>query len=81
MEKFKLTSVRLSKGTLDSASKLSNADNYLCTSDILRIAIWLGLKFMRAGVLLKLQDMMWKEETGWKSYTLEEVLRILGYEL
>lgn len=81
MEKLKLTSVRLSKGTLDSASKLSNAENYLCTSDILRIAIWLGLKLMRAGVLLQLQHMMAQEETGWKSYTLEEVLRILGYEL
>lgn len=81
MEKLKLTSVRLSKGTLDSASKLSNADNYLCTSDILRIAIWLGLKLMRPGVLLQLQHMMAQEETGWKSYTLEEVLRILGYEL
>ena len=81
MEKLKLTSVRLSKGTLDSASKLSNAENYLCTSDVLRIAIWLGLKLMRPGVLLQLQDMMGKEETGWKSYTLEEVLRIIGYEL
>ena len=81
MEKLKLTSVRLSKGTLDSASKLSNADNYLCTSDILRIAIWLGLKLMRPGVLLQLQHMMAQEETGWKSYKLEEVLRILGYEL
>lgn len=81
MEKLKLTSVRLSKGTLDSASKLSNADNYLCTSDILRIAIWLGLKLMRAGVLLQLQHMMAQEETGWKSYKLEEVLHILGYEL
>lgn len=81
MEKLKLTSVRLSKGTLDSASKLSNADNYLCTSDILRIAIWLGLKLLRPGVLLQLQHMMAQEETGWKSYTLEEVLRILGYEL
>ena len=81
MEKLKLTSVRLSKGTLDSASKLSNAENYLCTSDILRIAIWLGLKLMRPGVLLQLQHMMAQEETGWKSYTLEEVLRILGYEL
>lgn len=81
MEKLKLTSVRLSKGTLDSASKLSNAENYLCTSDILRIAIWLGLKLLRPGVLLQLQHMMAQEETGWKSYTLEEVLRILGYEL
>lgn len=81
MEKLKLTSVRLSKGTLDSASKLSNAENYLCTSDILRIAIWLGLKLLRTGVLLQLQHMMAQEETGWKSYKLEEVLRILGYEL
>lgn len=81
MEKLKLTSVRLSKGTLDSARKLSNADNYLCTSDILRIAIWLGLKLLRPGVLLQLQRMMAQEETGWKSYKLEEVLRILGYEL
>lgn len=81
MEKLKLTSVRLSKDTLDSASKLSNAENYLCTSDVLRIAIWLGLKLMRPGVLLQLQHMMAQEETGWKSYKLEEVLRILGYEL
>lgn len=81
MEKLKLTSVRLSKGTLDSASKLSNAGIYRCTSDILRIAIWLGLKFMNAGVLRQLQDMMWKEEIGWKQYTLEDVLRTLGHKL
>lgn len=81
MEKLKLTSVRLSKDTLDSASKLSNVVIGRCTSDILRIAIWLGLKFMSAGVLHQLQDMMWKEETGWKSYTLEDVLRTLGHKL
>lgn len=81
MEKLKLTSVRLSKDTLGSASKLSNAVIGRCTSDILRIAIWLGLKFMNAGVLHQLQDMMWKEETGWKSYTLEDVLRTLGHKL
>ena len=81
MEKLKLTSVRLSKDTLDRASKLSNVVIGRCTSDILRIAIWLGLKFMNAGVLHQLQDMMWKAETGWKSYTLEDVLRTLGHKL
>lgn len=81
MKKLKSTSVRLSKDTLDSASKLSNAVIGRCTSDILRIAIWLGLKFMSVGVLHQLQDMMWKEEIGLKQYTLEDVLRTLGHKL
>lgn len=78
MEVLKLTSIRLSKAALDAASKLGRDLGYYRTSDVLRVAIWLGLKFIRPGVLHELLHMMWVEETEHKSFTLEHVLRTAG---
>lgn len=78
MEVLKLTSIRLPKAYLEEASKISKGIKYYYTSDVLRIAIWVGLKIMKPGVLHQLQSMVWKEETGLKSYTLEDVLRTAG---
>lgn len=79
MEVLKVTSIRLPKAYLEAASKISKGFKYYYTSDVLRIAIWVGLKFMKPGVLHQLQNMVWKEEIGLKSYTIEDVLRTAGF--
>ena len=74
MEKLKLTSIRLSMETLDRAERLSWDSDIYNTSDILRIAIWIGLKFMRVGIISKLLVMMSKEELKGEIITLEDVI-------
>lgn len=78
MECLKLTSIRLSKDLLDKASKLGKELGYYKTSDVLRVAIWLGLKILKPGVLHKYLDMMWKEELGWSYFSLDDVLHTTG---
>lgn len=78
MEKLKLTSIRLSVETLDRAERLSWDSEFYTTSDILRIAIWIGLKFMHSGIISKLLIMMSKEELGKEIVTLEDVLHTAG---
>lgn len=78
MEVLKLTSVRLSKSALANAAKLGRELGYYRTSEIIRLAVWIGLKFMKPGVIHQLVDMMWKEELGWKSYSPRDILRTTG---
>ena len=78
MEYLKLTSIRLPKEYLVAADKLTDNLGYYKRSLILRVAIWVGLKFIKPGVLHKLLEMMWEEEIGRKSYSLEDVLRTAG---
>lgn len=81
MEILKLTSIRLSKDVLSKASALGKAHGYFQLSQVLRIAIWVGLKVLRAGILPTLSHMMWEEEELGASHKLEDVLRAAGYEL
>ena len=78
MENLKLTSIRLSKATLIEASKLAGHLGYYHTSDVLRAAIWLGLKLIKPGVLHELLHMMWVEEIDRKSLTRQDVLHTAG---
>lgn len=78
MENLKLTSVRLSKASLADAAKLGKDLGFWSTSDVIRVALWFGLKFMKPGVLLKLLHMMWVEEENGKCFSLEDVLRAAG---
>lgn len=78
MEVLKLTSVRLSKSALANAAKLGRELGYYRTSEIIRLAVWIGLKFMKPGVIHQLLDMMWKEKLGWKSYSPRDILRTAG---
>lgn len=78
MKVLKLTSIRLPKAYLEAASKVGRDFGYYQTSQVLRVAIWLGLKFIKPGVLRKLLDMMWEEEENSKHFTLEDVLRTAG---
>lgn len=81
MEVLKLTSIRLSKSALAQAAILGRNLGYWKTSDIIRVAIWVGLKFMKPGVLHQYLQMMWQEENNAVSYSLEDVLRTAGVKL
>lgn len=74
MENLKLTSIRVPKEYLVAADKLSSDWRYCGRSLILRVAIWLGLKLIKPRVMRKYLEMMWDEELGRKSFTLEDVL-------
>lgn len=78
MENLKLTSVRLSKGSLADAARLGRELGFWRTSDVIRVAFWFGLKFMTPGVLHKLLHMMWEEEAKGKRFSTQEVLRTAG---
>lgn len=75
MEVLKLTSVRLSKSALANAAKLGRELGYYSTSEIIRVAVWIGLKFMKPGVIHQLLDMMWEEEEKGIKYSAKDVLR------
>lgn len=78
---LKLTSIRLSKASLAEASKLAGSFGYWQSSHVIRLAIWIGLKVLKAGSISKLSRMMWEEEENGACYTLEDVLRTAGREL
>lgn len=78
MSKLKLTSIRVSTDSLDSAHYLSEQMNYYSPSDVLRLAMWVGLKVITPSCASKLMGMMWKEEAGFDIITLESVLRTAG---
>ena len=78
MEVLKLTSVRLSKSALANAAKLGRELGYYRTSGIIRVAVWIGLKFMKPGVLHRYLQMMWEEEEKGIKYSARDVLRTAG---
>lgn len=81
MDILKLTSIRLSKASLSQAAELGKRLGYYQSSHIIRLAIWVGLKVLRPGVILDLTRMMGKEELEKAHYSLEDVLRAADYEL
>ena len=81
MEILKLTSIRLSKSVLAQANELGHLLGYWKTSDVLRVAIWVGLKILNPGVLRELLHMMWEEEALGKHYSTMDVLRTAVKEL
>lgn len=78
MENLKLTSIRISVDTLDRAHALAKQLAYYNPSDVLRIAMWVGLKVVSPGCTSALFGKMWKEEAGDEIITLEDVLRTAG---
>ena len=78
MEFLKLTSIRLSKSSLSTASIIASKVGYYKTSEVLRVAIWIGLKCITPGTMHRLLHLMWEEEEGGMFHSLEEVLRTAG---
>lgn len=78
MEVLKLTSIRLPKSALTKANNLANEFGYYQSSNVIRVAIWIGLKVLNPKVIFKLSHMMWEEEERDASFSLEDVLRTAG---
>lgn len=78
MEILKLTSIRLSKSSLSQAAALGRGLGYFRQSDVLRIAIWIGLKILKPGVIHEFAHMMWEEEDKGANYSAADVLRTAG---
>ncbi len=78
MEILKLTSIRLSKSSLSQAAALGRGLGCFRQSDVLRVAIWIGLKFLKPGVIHEFMHMMWQEEVNGAEYCAADVLRTAG---
>lgn len=78
MEKLKLTSIRLEKSSLEKASRIAKDNRYHKSSDIIRTALWVGLKIVNSRNCGKLSNYQFQEEILKTSYGLEDVLRTAG---
>ena len=78
MSTLKLTSIRLEKNSLEKASRIARDNRYHKSSDIMRIALWVGLKIVNSRNCGKLSNYQLQEEILKTSYGLEDVLRTAG---
>lgn len=78
MSNLKLTSIRVSTDALDTAHALAKQLGYYNPSDVLRLAMWIGLKVLTPRCASKLMGLMWKEEAELDIITLEDVLQTTG---
>lgn len=78
MERFDFTVVRFSKETLDKAEQLSSSSCVYPAEDIIRIAAWLGLKFMKVDKIQDLLIMEFREREGVELFTPEDILLAVG---
>lgn len=81
MENLKLTSIRLSKSVLARANEIAKVVKYYSTSDVIRLAIWVGLKFMKPGVIIVLMQMKLRESVNATKYSAGDVLQSIGDSL
>lgn len=81
MEVLVLKSIRLSKKSLTIAKELGHDRFFPTTSDVLRLAIWLGLKLLQPRLLHEFMRMMWQEEFNGVNYSAADVLRTAGDSL
>lgn len=75
MEPLKLTSIRLDRQSLEQADKIAKCRQCYHQSDVLRLAIWAGLKIVNANNLYRLSRLQWDEEYHGVHHELEDVLR------
>lgn len=65
----------MSQSVLSRANELGRTLGYYRTSDVLRVAIWIGLKFLKPRVIHEFMHMMWEEEYKEVNYSAADVLR------
>lgn len=78
MGNLKLTSIRVSTECLDSAHALAKHSYYYNQSDVMRLAMWVGLKIITPANQFELFRKMWEEEAGSGIIVLEDVLHTAG---
>ena len=80
MSTLKLTSIRLEKRSLAKASQIAKDNRYHKSSEIIRTALWVGLKIVNSRNCGKLSHYQFQEEIRKTSYGLEDVLRTAGQD-
>ena len=75
MEPLKLTTIRLERQSLEQANNIAKSRQRYHQSDVLRLAIWAGLKIVNATNLYRVSRLQWEEEAHGAHYELEDVLR------
>lgn len=74
METLKLTSIRLERRSLEQANDIAKQYHYYSGSDVIRTALWAGLKIVNSRNLPRLSNMHWDEDAHGAHYGLEDVL-------
>lgn len=75
METLKLMSIRLDRRSLEQADKIVKCRQCYHQSDVLRLAIWAGLKIVNANNLYRLSRLQCDEEYDGVHHELDDVLR------
>lgn len=75
METLKLTSIRLDRQSLEQANNIAKEYRYYSGSDVIRTALWAGLKIVNSHNLPRLSTLHWDEDAHGAHYGLEDVIR------
>lgn len=75
METLKLTSIRLEKRSLEQANRIAKEIGYYQSSNVIRTALWVGLKIVTSHNCLRLGHLQFEEEAYGTRYELEDVLQ------
>ena len=83
MEVLKQTSIRLPESYIQEADFISNGHYQCGRSNVLRAALWVGLKIVSSKNLAEIMQYMWLDENAERmsltgKITLEDVLRAAG---
>lgn len=74
METLKLTSIRLENRSLEQANLIAKEYNHYTGSDVIRTALWVGLKIVNTRNLPKLSHLNWDEYAHGARYGLDDVI-------
>lgn len=78
METLKLTSIRLEKRSLEQANRIAKEIGYYQSSNVIRTALWAGLKIVNSRNCLRLSHLQFEEEDDRAYHGLEDVLHTAG---
>lgn len=75
METLKLTSIRLDRQSLEQANNFAKEYYHYSGSDVIRTALWAGLKIVNSRNLPLLSNLHWDEDVNGTRYEIKDVLR------
>lgn len=79
MEPFKLTTIRLERRSLEQTNGIAKEHYPYTGSDVIRTALWAGLKIVNSRNFRRLSHLHWDEEAHGAHYVLEDVLQASGH--
>lgn len=78
MDNLKLCSLRIDNQSLELADNIAKNSTYWSKSDIMRLAIWIGLKVIKSHRITELNRLYWSEMYNGENVLLEHVLHAAG---